>query len=214
MNTLLHTTLGINSSKHVSYQIRLQEIKISISNQTCWFHYGSCLIMEISFPKFKISSIAYNFLKRILHVTNYNLLFLYSLIRFCSTNLITETLIWYQSNCKIVFLIFTVLGQHMLIKLHRFQVYNSTTQHLHIVLCSPPQVISFHHHLSPFTLFYLNPTPFPVATATLLSVSVRFFSLIPSPFIPRYPRPLPSNSYQSVLSTYESVPILLVYFIH
>ena len=45
-----------------------------------------------------------------------------------------------------------LLGWHWLIKLYRFQVNSSITHHLYIVLCQ----VSFHHHLSPRTLFMVD----------------------------------------------------------
>ena len=79
-----------------------------------------------------------------------------------------------------------LLGWHWLIKLHRFQVYNSITHHLCIV-CSPPQIKSPSITIYlPFTLFYLpHPTPFPSGNHhTVVCVHDSFFlCLIPSPFL-------------------------------
>ena len=55
---------------------------------------------------------------------------------------------------------FTEFRWHWFIKLYRFQVYNSIIHHciLYCVFITPNQA-SFHHHLSPFTLFYLSHFP-------------------------------------------------------
>ena len=80
-------------------------------------------------------------------------------------------------------------------------------------MCSSPQVKSPSITIYlPFTLFYLPPPPFPLVIITILSlVTMRFFCLIPSPFSLSCPATtLLSDSCQSVLFIYESVPILFV----
>ena len=106
-----------------------------------------------------------------------------------------------------------LLGWHWLIKLHRFQVYNSIIiRHLYCIGCSLPRHVSSHHHLSP--LYPLLPSPyplFPMVTTILLSVSIRvcglfcfvLFCLISSPFYPSSSTPLPSDSCHSLLCTWE-----------
>ena len=71
--------------------------------------------------------------------------------------------------------IWFLLEIHWLIKLHRFQVYNSIMYHLYIVLC-------VHHHKSsllspfiPFTLFHLPHLSLPLVITILLSMP-DFFS--------------------------------------
>ena len=101
----------------------------------------------------------------------------------------------------------TLFGWHWLIKLYRFQVYNSITHHLYIVLC-------VHHTMSgllpsPFIPPY-SPLP-PLHPLSFCCLPMRvffwFFCLIPSPFS------LDPDSCQSVPCIYESVSILLINFV-
>ena len=70
--------------------------------------------------------------------------------------------------------------------------------HLHSILCA-------HHPRSPSVTVHLRFTllppsaPFPAAITTLLSVSLRVFWLNPLTVFTQPPKPLPSDSYQSVL---------------
>lgn len=54
------------------------------------------------------------------------------------------------------YFLLNLLGWCWLVKLYRFQVYNSVTHHLYIALCSPPRVNSpsISMCLTPFTLLY------------------------------------------------------------
>ena len=79
------------------------------------------------------------------------------------------------------FFLLNVLGLHWLIKLYRFQVYDSIIHHQYRTVCSPPQVISFHHHLCPYTVSYFPHPSFPLVITTLLSMAMRFCSLL-NPF--------------------------------
>ena len=103
-----------------------------------------------------------------------------------------------------------LLGWHWLIKLYRFQVYNSIIHHLYIVLCvHPPQVKSPSIPIStPFTLLYLPPIPFPSGNHHTVSVSMSFWFLISLDlftFFTHPPTPHPSpDSCQPVLWVYES----------
>ena len=83
------------------------------------------------------------------------------------------------SNVKLVLflILLNLLEWHWLIKLYRLQVHNSIIHLLCCVLVTPNQV-SFHHHLSPFTLFYLPPPFFPLVNTIFLSVSMRVFLFV------------------------------------
>ena len=93
-------------------------------------------------------------------------------------------------------------------------MYNSIICHLYI-LPSPPKVRSPSVTISsPLPSSTLTPVFPSCSQYTVACVFIYlFFCLIPSPFLPSPPTLHPSVSYQSVLCVYESVSILLVYFI-
>ena len=117
-----------------------------------------------------------------------------------------------------IFLFLNLLGLHWLIQLCRFQVYNSIIHHLYIILCvyHPKSQVSFHHHLSLLYRLLPPPTPFPLVITMLLSVSMSFFlfCLIPLPFLPGPPNPLPTAA--NLFSVTMSLFLLcwFVYFVH
>ena len=92
-------------------------------------------------------------------------------------------------------ILMNLLGCHWLMKLHRFQVYNSIILHLYVycIVCSPPLVKSPSNAIySPFTLLYLHHLPFPLC----LCLGVGFPLLNPFNFYiqPQPPSPLPAVS--------------------
>ena len=109
------------------------------------------------------------------------------------------------------------IGWHWLIQLCRFQVHNSVTHHLYVVVCvHQPSQVSFCHHLSP--LYPLLPPPFPLVITILSSVSMRFcfvlfFLLNPFTFHPATQIPS-SLTAVSLFSIYESVSVFFVNFVH
>ena len=58
-------------------------------------------------------------------------------------------------------------------------MYNCMICHLYIVLCvHHPSQISFHYHFFPLHLHLPPPPPFPLVITTLMSLFMRFFSLL------------------------------------
>ena len=84
-----------------------------------------------------------------------------------------------------------VLGWHWLPQLQRFQVHDSTSHHLHIVLCvHHPSQVSAHHHSPPCTLLHLLPG----RHHTVVCVCEGFLSLFSfSLFFAQSPHPPPNN---------------------
>ena len=87
-------------------------------------------------------------------------------------------------------------------------MYNSIKYHLSCIVCSLYQVTSPSH-----TLFYLPQSTVPSGNHHTVVVSMRFFFLIPLPFSPSPTTPYPLTAVRQ-FSIYESVSILLVYFVH
>ena len=89
---------------------------------------------------------------------------------------------------------------------------------LYCVFTTPSQV-SFHHHLSPFILFYLPPHPSPsgnhhtVICVYEFGVCWGLFCLIPSPFSSSPTNPLPLTVH-SLFSVSLFLFCLLVYFVY
>ena len=117
------------------------------------------------------------------------------------------------------FILLNLLRWYWLIKLYRFQVYNSIIHYLNIVLCvhhSKPSLLP-----SPFipSLPFLSSLhlPIPLEITILLSVSSRvfFLCLILSSFLPSPQHPFPSDSH-FLFSVSMSLFLfcLLVYFVH
>ena len=68
-------------------------------------------------------------------------------------------------------------------KSYRFQVYNSITYHLYIVLCvhHPKSSLSVTFYL-PYALFFLHPPPCPPVITVLSSMSMSCFLFLLNPF--------------------------------
>ena len=98
-------------------------------------------------------------------------------------------------------------------KLHRFQVYNSITHYLYIVLCvhHPKSSLLPSPFITPLPSSTSSHTPFPLVINMLLC-QYFFFLLNPFTFSHSPSTSLPSNSCQSVLCIYES--FYFVYFVH
>ena len=122
----------------------------------------------------------------------------------------------HKRNFKTILL--NLLGWHLVnnIKLvSGVQFYNTSS--VYCIVCLSPQVKSPSVTMCPLcTLFYLPPPPSPSGSHRTVVCLYEVFSLSPiTCFIqPLNPSTLlPSDSCQSVLCIYESVSILLVYFI-
>ena len=123
--------------------------------------------------------------------------------------------------------LFIYLLWHWLIKLHRFQLYNSITHHLYIVLCVHLPKSSL--LLSPFSSSLLSSTSpitphpsFPLVITILFSVTVRYFSFsffffLLNPFT-FSPSAQSLSNQTAVRLFYVSMSLflfcLLVYFVH
>ena len=105
------------------------------------------------------------------------------------------------------------MGMTPLTKSYRFQVCNSITCHLYIVLCvhHPQSSLLLCRPVSPISFTICSHPRFLLVISILLSVSMRclgfllFFCLIRSPVSLSPSNTLPSDSCQSVRYTYESV---------
>ena len=68
----------------------------------------------------------------------------------------------YMIFCELLTCFIEFIAGALLIKLRRFQVYNSIMHRLHIVLCiCTPSQVSVHHHVSPSSPCSTSPTPLP-----------------------------------------------------
>ena len=83
-----------------------------------------------------------------------------------------KNMLWNFCHLK-RFLLLNLLRWHWLIRLHRFQVYISMTCISHCVPTTQNQV-NFHYHIFDPLYLLVPPTPFPLVTIILLSVSKRF----------------------------------------
>ena len=105
-------------------------------------------------------------------------------------------------NTKIhkAFFKMNLLGWHWLIKLYRFQMYNSTTHHLYIVLCvHHPKSSLLPSPFIPLTRKRPSPSPTPITTMPLSCFYVGF--------LPNPPTPCPSDSHPpGLFSIYEYLP--------
>ena len=110
-----------------------------------------------------------------------------------------------------------LLGWHWLIKLYRFQVYNSIIHLLLYCVFTTTGQFSFHHYLSPLYPLLPPPPASPLVILILLSVSVRvcflFFLLTCFTFFTQPLQPPTPWRHQSIF-IYDSASTLLVYFVH
>ena len=113
----------------------------------------------------------------------------------------------YMIYFKIFIEFIGVTSINIIVKVSNVQLCNASS--LYCIVCSPPKVKSPSTTIyPPFTLFNLSPTFLSLWESALLCLrSFLFvcFCIIPSPFSPSPPTPLPCDSCQSVLCIHECV---------